>query len=191
MGVWSLQDGEDFLVQIQQEHNCSIRGKLLGAIGVTLEVELITFVYQKNLSFFPTSVVHLITSHLSIDQNMKHLVQVPLTTYIIKTFLVLSFMLLLEYHILWYQQKSPVLQHGLQNIRATLWQNNTIPNETLSMSVLIKMLKVFQEVVGTLMEQFSIMYKLNVVMASVLPMMNSRNLPVWCVPSKEVVIFIQ
>ena len=53
------------------------------------------------------------------------------------------------------------------------------------------MLKVFQEAAGTLVEQFSIMYKLNVVMAFVLPMMNSRNSPVWCVPSKEVVISIQ
>ena len=77
MGFWFLQDGEDFLVQIKQEHDYSIRGKLLKVITLTMEVELVTSVYLMSLSFLLTHKVPTLTiKRLSMEQNTRLVVAV-------------------------------------------------------------------------------------------------------------------
>ena len=98
MDVWSLLDGDVPPVLQPMILNCFTKEKLPGVIILKLEVELTTFVYLINLSFYPIHLVNLITSPTSMEQSMMLIV--VLSHHSMNTMSpVLYVMLPLEYHI--------------------------------------------------------------------------------------------
>ena len=71
MEVWSLLDGDVPHVLLPMIQNYSTKGMLLGVLMMIMEVELTTFVYLINLSFYS---IHLVLVHISptsMELNIK------------------------------------------------------------------------------------------------------------------------
>ena len=98
MEVWSLLDGDVPPVLQPMTQNYSTKGKLLGVHGTKLEVELTTYVYLMNLSFYPIYLAYLMLSPTYMDQSTK-LTMVPSLHLMITMSPVLYVMFRLEYHI--------------------------------------------------------------------------------------------
>ena len=96
--VWSLLDGDVPSVLQTMIQNYSTKGKLPGVILLKLEVELTTFVYLINLSFYPIHLVYLSTNPTFMEQSM--MLMVVLSHHVTNTTSpVLYVMFPLEYHI--------------------------------------------------------------------------------------------
>ena len=76
----------------------STKEKLLEAIMINMEVQLTTFVYLINLSFYHTHLAYLMTNPTSMEQSMNLMV-VLFRHFTIIMLLVLCVMFPLEYHI--------------------------------------------------------------------------------------------